>query len=346
MTSVSCPARLVLVLSLPVLSVPALAAQQQEDEFRYCETLTFQIENDDVGGSDRHYTSGNRLACAGSMPGIIKRQLQPLVPDGMEGRFGSRYGLGYNFYTPDDISEPDLIEDDQPYAGWLYLDFGFDTEVRSASGDIRYLDNLSLQVGVVGPLAGGEEVQTFSHDVLNATEPEGWDNQLDNEPGINYFYDRQWTGLWRQPLTVEAEPSSLAIDMTPKLGAALGNIYTHAATGMTFRLGRFETDDHGPPAIRPSFTGSDRFPRTGGFSTYLFGGVEGRVVARNIFLDGNSFDSDSPSVDKKTLVGEARFGMAMTYGDVHLSYTHVLRSREFDGQEPQTFGGLTLSIGL
>jgi len=346
MTSVSCPARLASLLSLSILSFPAFAAQQSEDAFRYCETFTFQIENDEVGGSDRHYTSGNKLSCAGSMPGIVKRQLQPLVPDGMEGRFGLSYGLGHNFYTPDDLSETDLIEDDHPYAGWLYLDFGFNTEVRSASGDLRYLDNLGVQLGVVGPLAGGEEVQTFTHDVLNATEPEGWDNQLDNELGINFFYDRQWTGLWRQPLTVDGKPSSLVIDMSPKLGAALGNIYTHAATGMTLRLGRFETNDHGPPAIRPSFAGSDRFPRTGGFSAYLFGGVEGRVVARNIFLDGNSFDSNSPNVDKETLVGEARFGLAVTYNDVRVSYTHVLRSREFEGQEPQAFGGVAVSIGL
>ena len=55
------------------------------------------------------------------------------------------------------------------------------------------------------------------------------------------------------------------------------------------RVGSFQPDDHGPPTIRPSLPGADYFPRQEGFSAYVFGGVEGRVVGRNIFLNGNTF---------------------------------------------------------
>ena len=176
--------------------------------------------------------------------------------------------------------------------------------------------------------------------------PAGWDNQLDNEPGINLFYDRQWTGLLRQDFTFGGEETWFSTDLTPKAGAALGNIHIYGAAGLTLRAGRFADDDHGPPSIRPSFPGSDGLPKGNRFSAFVFGGVEGRAVGRNIFLDGNTFDDDSPSVDKNPFVGEARLGVSVAYRRVRVAYTHVFRSQEFDGQDPQVYGGVTLSFGL
>ncbi|MDH3663168.1 MAG: lipid A deacylase LpxR family protein [Alphaproteobacteria bacterium] len=61
-------------------------------------------------------------------------------------------------------------------------------------------------------------------------------------------------------------------------------------------------------------------------------------------LDGNTFYNDGPSVDKELLVGEGRLGLAMTCGDIRFGYTHVFRSREFEGQTPQDFGSISLSL--
>ncbi|WP_460994321.1 lipid A-modifier LpxR family protein, partial [Staphylococcus aureus] len=55
---------------------------------------------------------------------------------------------------------------------------------------------------------------------------------------------------------------------------------------------------------------------------YLFAGVDARAVARNIFLDGNTF-KDSPSVDKFPLVADANAGLALTYDQLRISYTLV-----------------------
>lgn len=75
----------------------------------------------------------------------------------------------------------------------------------------------------------------------------------------------------------------------------------------------------------------------------MFAGLDGRAVARNIFLDGNTF-SDSHSVDKKPLVGDATAGVAFTLGDYRLSYSLNARSKEFDGQDGRSvFGAMTLS---
>ena len=67
------------------------------------------------------------------------------------------------------------------------------------------------------------------------------------------------------------------------------------------------------------------------FGWYVFAGVEGRGVARDILLDGNSY-RQSRSVDSRPFVGDAMYGLAVMYAGVRLSYTQVARTEEFYGQ--------------
>ena len=77
-----------------------------------------------------------------------------------------------------------------------------------------------------------------------------------------------------------------------------------------------------------------------GWSWYVFAGAEARAVARNIFLDGNTF-SDSHSVDKNPLVSDLNIGLAITYDQFRVGYTLNYRTREFEDQsDPQIFGAL------
>jgi len=329
-----------------IFSMPTIAGAKMLDGSNLCDVVTVQVENDAFGGTDRHYTGGVRLACTRRPPAFLRG------PNFLATQFDavtetrSTYSIGQSVFTPDDLSLSEPIEDDHPYAGWLYFGFGLEREVVPISDRPRYLDNVELQLGVVGPLAGAEQAQTIGHDLLDATDPQGWGNQLDNEPGLNLFYSRQWTGIKETRLKPFNSLPEMSFDVTPKLGLALGNIHIFGAGGMIFRLGSFQPGDHGPPVIRPRLPGSDFFPIQDGFSAYLFGGVEGRAVARNIFLDGNSFQDDGPSVDRNNFVGEGRLGFALIFDDVRLTYTQVLRSPEFDGQIPQIFGSVTLSLGF
>lgn len=333
-----------LVLISQLASTPAYGKSAERPDL--CDAVNMHFDNDEMGGTDRHYTGGIRLACVAARPSFMGN-LAPSAdaPDALT-RSWSVYSIGQNAFTPDNISREELIEDDQPYAGWLYFGIGVEKEVIPKSDSPRYLDNIELQLGIVGPWSGVEHVQKFSHDMTNATDPKGWGNQLDNEPGINLFYSRQWTGAAETKFKPFASSPDLFLDFTPEIGFALGNVHTFAMADFTWRVGSFRPDDYGPPSIRPSQFGADYFRREQGFSAYLFGGVEGRIVGRNIFLDGNSFQDDGPSVDKKALVGEARIGLALTYDRFRLAYTHIFRSREFDNQSPQTYGSVALSIAF
>ncbi|GLQ06938.1 lipid A deacylase LpxR family protein [Sneathiella chinensis] len=297
--------------------------------------LSVSYENDIFANQDNGYTNGVRLSWLSAESDVpvwlvSAANYLPFFETGAVKRYS--LSLGQSMYSPDDISIPTLQEKDRPYAGWLYGSVGLISDSGSR------LDNLKLTLGMVGPASLAEQTQTFVHETIGSTIPEGWDHQLNNEPGIILTYERKWRGLF------EYEPFGFGADVTPHVGASLGNIFTHASVGATFRLGYDLPSDYGPPRIRPSLPGSDFFRPTSTLGGYLFAGVEGRAVARNIFLDGNTF-SNSHSVDKYPIVGEVQAGVAITYGNTRLAYTHVLRSKEFVGQSgPEEFGAITLSF--
>ncbi len=324
-----------------VLPGAALAAPDQDSALDDAGVLTLQFSNDLFAGVDRHFTHGTRAAWQspeGAVPAWIvdTARAVPLFND--RGQFRVAYSLGQDIFTPDGIEETALIPEDRPYAGWLYGGIGL------SSADDDQVETLELNIGVVGPASAGRLVQRRWHGAFNLTEPEGWDNQLENEPGVVLYYERKWRALAKLPLGGLIPFEDLAVDFSPHLGAALGNVYTYAAAGFTLRLGDDLPNDFGPPRIRPGLPGSDFFLTDDAIGWYLFAGLEGRAVARNIFLDGNTF-RDSHSVDKHPLVGDVQAGLAFTLDRYRLAYTHMWRTKEFQGQDaPDQLGTVSLSV--
>lgn len=323
-------AALVVAAAGSVGSLPAVAADETEPS-----TLSLVFENDLFYDTDRNYTNGVRASWLSSPDGTPDWALGaarwfPLFPEG--GIVRTSYAVGQNMYTPDDVALRNPPRDDRPYAGWLYGSVGLIAETG------RRLDQLELTLGVVGPASLAEQTQTLIHEITGAPEPRGWDTQLKNEPGVVLTYQRSWRGFVSQSV------SGFGFDVTPHAGGTLGNVFTYANAGLMLRFGQRLPLDYGPPRIQPSLPGSGFFVPQDGFGWYLFAGVEGRAVARNIFLDGNTF-RDSRSVDKEPLVGDLQFGLALTWRNVRLSYTHVLRTREFETQdEADDFGAFSLTM--
>lgn len=296
--------------------------------------VSMVVENDITGGTDQNYTNGIRFSWLSSerkTPEWAQWTARHLLPLDDNGNKRIGLALGQNMYTPEDKSRRDPILNDRPYAGWLYGSLGMISDTG------KTLDTAMLTLGVVGPYSFARPTQNFVHKVIDSPHAYGWDNQLKNEPGIILTLERKWRALY------EFSPFGIGIDATPKIGGDLGNINTDASIAATFRLGLDLPADYGPPRIRPSLPGSDFFIPTKSLSGYLFAGFEGRAVGRNIFLDGNTF-ADSPSVDKKWLVGSLQTGIAVTYDEFRLSYTHIFMTREFEEQgKAERFGALTLS---
>jgi hypothetical protein len=322
-------------ISLVGLMACAAAAPALGEERPDTGTLTVVFENDFFYHNDEGYTSGLALIW---MPhetpdwasGIA--HFFPWIPE--EGRVRLGYIVGQSIFTPSDLGASDPPHDDRPYAGWLYGTFGLGVETG------RRLDQLALTLGVVGPASGAEQTQKLLHEIFDAREPKGWGTQLENEPGIVLAYQRSWRQL------AEVTVVGIDLDLTPHLGCTLGNVHTYANAGLTLRFGQRLPLDFGPPRPQPSLPNSGFFASKRKFAWYLYAGVEGRAVAYDIFLDGNTF-RDSRSVDKNPLVGDLNSGLVLAWTRVRLSYAYVLRSLEYETQKRASqFGAVNISVAF
>lgn len=322
-----------LMAVLLVAAVPCAAHADDIPEKDDKGIFNVVIENDSFAGTDRDYTNGIRFSWISSEENMPdwSRSVASVLPLATDGNKRISIAAGQSMFTPEDITLANPPVGSRPYAGWLYGSVGMVSDTG------KTLDNVMLTLGVVGPLSHARQTQSFVHRVISSPHPEGWDHQLKNEPGIILTYERKWRGLY------EFSPFGLGADVTPHMGVNLGNVNTDAAIGATFRLGYDLPADYGPPRIRPSLPGSDFFIPTQELGGYLFATVGEQAVARNIFLDGNTFRS-SPHVDKKILVSSLQLGAAVTYGQARLSYTQVFMTKEYTTQrDGSVFGALTLS---
>ena len=286
------------------------------------QAVTLTVENDSFLTTDRHYTHGTRLSylhARGWEP--VANFLNRFPRGGLENleKTGLGLALGQNIYTPAEIEIPSLIPDDRPYAGWMYAGLIF--QRVGTRGDIAINDYVELDLGIVGPEAFGREAQTRWHEIVKARRPRGWDHQLDTEPAINLHMQRSWR------FRADVDQKGWGTDLVPVLGTTVGNIAVFGTVGSQIRFGY-----NLPGTVFTSTTLPPLFlePRKK-WGTYLFGDIEGKAVARNIFVDGNTFTS-SHGVNGTMFVGEFRIGATYYRSWFEMTAMYVFRTKEFETQ--------------
>ncbi|WP_106478628.1 lipid A deacylase LpxR family protein [Phytohalomonas tamaricis] len=303
--------------------------------------LSLKVENDllAVGDQDGHYTNGIEGAWTFE-PGADHwtRRLSNSIPLWSHGEVDAvTYRVGHQMYTPTNIKRSDLIEDDRPYAGYLYG--GISLFQDNASRWLRTTDALHLDIGIVGPAAGAKHLQKVAHNISGSDDPEGWHNQLHNEPTVSLGWSRAW---W-----LRNSLGGLELEYGPNVGFNLGNLYDYASSGIGLRFGHDLEHHYGIPGVAPSQSGRSYFtPNAADFGWFGFVNLEGRYMAHNLFLDGNTFE-DSHDVDRREWVGDAQAGVAFNWNRWSLAFTHVWRTHEFEEQDrSDRFGSLVLSTWL
>jgi lipid A 3-O-deacylase len=315
-------------------SIPDRVLEASEDRI-----ITLVVENDSIGdGTDNNYTSGIRLnytKVGANFPNIAYK-IDQLIPTFEINKTSSfYYSLGQSLYTPRNITQKAADPRDRPWAAFLYGSLGMVTFTDN------HTDEVEATLGVVGPAAMGEWAQKTVHKRLTGSpNPEGWSHQLKNEPGFMLAWQRGW------PMFMNGQIASTFWSVKPYLGIAAGNIRTYGDAGFILSLTPSESKWQDTPVrVSPAMpgTGIYEIPRNK-WSWSLFSGIEGRAVAHDIFLDGNTF-AESRSIEKKPFVADATAGLALTYGKTRISYTVVYRTKEFVTQDnPEVFGALSVGV--
>ena len=125
---------------------------------------------------------------------------------------------------------------------------------------------------------------------------------------------------------------SIGVDVVPRWAANAGNVSTAAELGLQARIGW-----HLPHPWLPS---------NGPLSVALVAGASGRAIARDLFLDGNTFRAGL-GVGHEPFVGSGELGVELHAGRLFLAYHAVNDTRSY-AQGPKwhpwasMVGGVTL----
>ncbi|MEO8546301.1 MAG: lipid A deacylase LpxR family protein [Burkholderiaceae bacterium] len=338
---------------------------------------TVRLENDLFANTDQNYSNGVAFTAVshdivgpvktGCLPAPVRlraeliRFLSPGFWEGQQGTTATQnvvVKFGQSIYTPRDPARTDLIRDDRPYAGLLYVGMSWNRRTHDARNNSEMLDTREITLGVIGPLALGRQAQNLVHDTIGADRFLGWDNQLKNEPALQLALDRKY----RDFRSDGAIRPGFSADTIRSLGLRLGNIETSASMGVEGRIGWNLPNDFGTYPIRPgaenrppsaaSPGNRDRPPESAPArvapGAHLFGTLEAKLVAHDFSLDGNLFRS-SRSVTRRPLVAQAALGLSV-HGQlaghgVRLAFMRVWRTREFKEQQSNhAYGSVALSI--
>jgi hypothetical protein len=321
--------------------------------------LRIKTENDfwtTHGKSDRYFSNGIRIEYQMPQSWFKKARLKKIfitLPN-KDYKKSKIIALGeMRMYTPEDLSATEPLIGDRPYAGLLTFGLGgvsndFDSGQRITT---------EYQVGVVGPSAGQEYVQTSWHRFTkkrapSVVIPEGWDNQISDFPALNIRteYEKNIFSPVKNIETIggfEINFGSVTnyISLNNQIRLGLFNDYFFNASGLKMR--NKYVDGEALPCRKNFF--AQNINRN--IQAYFFVKTSFRFTLYNSLLQGGPLNSGSniyviPNDALKRFYFNGEFGYCFAYKRFSVMYTQMFRSPEFITAKQSKWGTLTLLFGL
>lgn len=288
--------------------------------------LSYTYANDLFFRTDYYFTQGMALTLV--HPALARLPLRYVLPSGPQGST-QRHGLAlrYDGFTPLRIQDPFIRLGDRPYAAYLYASF-----FRGSTHPTRRQRlTSSLEIGFIGPAAGGKELQTAIHRVTGNAEPRGWDFQIRNAPIVGYRlgFEKQLGALRHADLVGSTE-------------AAAGTLHTYAATGVRIRAGRLK------PCFA-NFEAAHSVATAGPPRWQLYGQatLEGRLIGYDATLQGGLFAANPytlPASDVRRAILRSSGGVVLAFGGTSFAATATWVSPEFAGGRPHRWGQIGAAV--
>jgi hypothetical protein len=282
---------------------------------RQLPTWRFEIANDFMFDSDNQFSNGFSFQKHSTIARDIddlrgvsvfgKSLARRVLPSGDGLYYRKSLRIGQNMATPDELENPDIILNDVPYHGMLGAEGSW-----IAFDDNRF-SGFAATIGLVGEYSLAEAVQKGVHSLIDATDPEGWDHQLDHEPIINLFFMKKKKFI-----------NNPSFDLAGNIDLAVGNYHTGLDVGVEMRFGRKPGGyAYNPDPLGRGMAYDATLAREDGQNELYFS-VLARAWAWALFmpLEGNMLVSGNEWTDNNTLDPE------QVIGQVTAGFHYVRRS--------------------
>jgi len=280
--------------------------------------LAFTYANDFFFGTDYYFTQGITFDWAS--PALARSPVNRVLTRGPAGSTRTHgMALRYDGFTPLSITDARIRVGDRPYAAYFYASL---YRVNNQENK-KYRLTTAVEIGYLGPAAGGKFIQTKLHELTHNPTPRGWDNQVRSDAVLGYraSLDKQLLALGR------------AAELIGSAEASLGTLYTYAGVGGRLRVGNFT----------PFFTNANgaRRPR---WQCYAEATLSGRLVGYDATLQGGLLNRSSPYVLAFSKINHSVLhstgGLALAHGGLSFTATAVYVGPEFRGGRTHRWGVL------
>lgn len=282
--------------------------------------IRLNYENDAFFGTDYYFTQGVHFEAVHPAIEQLPTRYVLLHPAKATTRFG--LGLESAGYTPTIIYADSILQDDRPFAGMAYLK-AFSLAVNESRKE-RY--SSTLTIGLMGPSAGGYEIQSAIHRQTKNPDPAGWKNQVGDALILNYELTYERAMFMRKGFLLSATGMARA-----------GTYSIKAAVGGTLMAGWFVHPYQQAPSGRKE-------------QLYLYVHPQFDFVGYDATLQGGLFMNNSPytisdrNIDRFVFRFDA--GLRLSYHRVLMSIYARYVSREFGIGLTHAVGGLELGFAL
>ena len=314
------------ILLFATFQIGAFAASAQEIQ----NTLSYRnlssdhyfrvnYENDLFFHTDYYFTQGAHFELVNPHMGHWPtRFLFPALK-----QYVRRYGIGLESagYTPRTIFADSALTGDRPFAGLAYgKAFMLATNEAKRS---RFSSIFTL--GLMGPAAGGYEIQSYIHHYTGNPDPLGWKYQVKNELIINYEVDYE--------RAITRPGSNLLLSGVGM--ARIGTLSTKAAAGFVLMGGWFNDPFRAAQGGRKWIA-----------YAYLHPAVE--AIGYDATLQGGPFTHDNPYVISANDISRVTFrgnmGMVLGYGRLSAGASARYLTKEFRTGASHLTGGFQMAI--
>jgi lipid A 3-O-deacylase len=284
--------------------------------------VRLHYENDYFSKADIYYSQGISLEVV--HPNLKAIPLTYLLPARQlpDNKFG--IAVEHLGFTPTSISHAEIIKGDRPFSSCLILKSflthsNFNRLARLSSG---------VGIGVIGPVAGGKEIQQSIHKWIRDEPPLGWNNQIKNDLILNYCVDVE-KGIYAY------QNHFLA---TCKAGGQFGTFRDKLFGTVSFMGGIFDNP----------FSSRDAQPKK--FQAYIFFEQQMQAIAYDATLQGGLINRTSPYVlsssEVKRIVFQNHLGVTIRFKRVTIEYFQSYITSEFRAGHDHHWGGIRLGTSL